>query len=100
MFMKKRIAKMDLWLLVATIILMAFGLIMVYTASSFLTVDQQGVSSNYYFIKQAIFFGISLLISFVVVLRMKTDKYKYFTPLLIIGIIVALAGLFLYGGLL
>ncbi len=95
--MKNRIAKMDLWLFMVTIILIIFGLIMVYTASSFLTIATQNVPSNYYFIKQAIFAIFSLTISLIFIIRIPTKSYKYFAPFLIIGVIVALAGLFLYG---
>ena len=94
---KNLIANMDLWLLLMTIVLAVFGLIMVYTASSFLTIAQQGVPSNYYFIKQAIFTGVSLFLSFVFVIRIKTDNYKYLAPIAVLLSIASLVGLFLYG---
>ena len=95
--MKKLIGKMDLWLLLFIIIYIILGLIMIYTASSFLTVAQQGVSSNYYFIRQGIFTIIGLLVSFIFVIRIPTKNYHFFTTILIIGIIASLTGLFVYG---
>ena len=95
--MKKLISKMDLWLLLFIMIYIILGLVMIYTASSFLTIAQQGVSSNYYFVRQGIFTIIGLLISFLFIIRIPTKNYRFFTTLLIIGIIASLTGLFVYG---
>lgn len=39
----------------------------------------------------------SFIIGFLIVIRFPTSKYKYIAPFAIVGIIVALIGLFAYG---
>lgn len=90
---------MDIWLLVLMIFYSIFGLIMIFSSSSVSTVLRYNVPQYYFFIRQAIFLLISFIIGFLIVIRFPTSKYKYFTPILIIGIIVALLGLLLYGKL-
>lgn len=97
--MKKLFAKMDLWLLVLLIIYSFLGLIMIFSASSVSTVLRYNVSQLHFFIRQAIFLLVSFFIGFIIVIRFPTSKYKYFAPLAIIGIIVALIGLLVYGKL-
>lgn len=94
--MKKLLSKMDLWLLTLTICYAVLGCIMIYSASSILTVLKQGVPANYYFIRQAIILVISFTVG-LIVLRIPTSKYRLFTPFLIIGITASLAGLYIYG---
>jgi len=88
---------MDIWLLVLMLIYSLFGLIMIFSASSVSTVLRYNVPQYYFFIRQAIFLLVSFFIGFVIIIRFPTSKYKYFTLLAIIGIIVALAGLLVYG---
>lgn len=94
--MKKYLAKMDLLLLSLTIIYCVLGCIMIYSASSVLTVLSLGVPSTYYFFRQALIVGISLTISFFV-LKIPTSKYKYLSYIGVVLIMVALIGLYLYG---
>ena len=94
--MKKYFAKMDLWLLTFTVIYAAIGAIMIYSASSILTVLSQGVASTYYFRKQIIVIIASFIAS-LVVLRVPTKKYKYFEYFSVILVIVLLMGLGFYG---
>ncbi len=95
--MKKLFAKMDKWLIVLMLIYSIFGLIMIFSASSVSTVLRYNVPQYHFFIRQAIFLVASFLIGILIIIRIPTSKYKYFNPFLIIGIIVALVGLFLYG---
>ncbi len=92
----KTIAKMDKTLLFLMIIFSVFGLIMIFSASSVSTVLRYHVPQYYFFLKQAIFLIMSFIIG-IVVLNMPTSKYKYFSFLLIVAIIGALTGLFIYG---
>lgn len=97
--MKKLFQKMDIWLLVLMFVYSIFGLIMIFSASSVSTVLRYNVPQYHFFVRQAIFLTVSFIIGFLIVIRFPTSKYKYFTPLAILGVIVALIGLFVYGKL-
>ena len=94
--MKKFFAKMDLWLLTFTFIYAIIGAIMIYSASSILTVLSQNVASTYYFKKQVVVLVFSFIASLVVI-RVPTSKYRYFHYLAVIATIVLLVGLSFYG---
>ena len=95
--MKKLITNMDIPLFLLTVFYAILGLIMILSASSVSAVLRYHVSSYYFFIRQAIFVLISFVVGFGFLLRFPTSKYKYITPVIVIVMIVALAGLFLYG---
>lgn len=95
--MKKLLSKMDIPLLIMMILYSLFGLLMVFSASSVSAVLRYDVSPHYFFIRQAIFVGVASVVGFFIVLCLPTSKYKYLSPFLIIGIIIALLGLFVYG---
>ncbi len=95
--MKNLISKMDKPLLILTIIFSILGLIMILSASSVSAVLRYQVSSSYFFFRQALFILASFFVGFFIILRIPTEKYKYFTPLMTIGIVVSLIGLFIYG---
>lgn len=97
--MKKLFAKMDIWLLILMLIYSIFGLIMIFSASSVSTVLRYNVPQYHFFVRQAIFLIGSFIIGFLIVIRFPTSKYKYLTPFAIVGIIVALIGLLVYGKL-
>lgn len=95
--MKNIISKMDKPLLILTFIYSILGLVMILSASSISAVLRYHVSSSYFFIRQLIFVVASMIIGFGFLLRFPTSKYKYITPVLVFGMIAALAGLFAYG---
>ena len=95
--MKKLLSKMDIWLLILMIIYSIVGLIMIFSASSVSTVLRYNVPQYHFFVRQAIFLIASFIVGFLIVIRFPTSKYKYITPFAIVGIIVALIGLFAYG---
>ena len=95
--MKKIFGKMDVPLLILMLVYSVFGLIMIFSASSVSTVLRYNVPQYHFFIRQAIFLLASFFIGFLIVVRFPTSKYKYFTPFAILGITVALIGLFVYG---
>ncbi len=97
--MKKLFSKMDIWLLILMIIYSIVGLIMIFSSSSVSTVLRYNVPQYYFFIRQAIFLIVAFIIGFLIVIRFPTRKYKYIAPFAMIGIIVALVGLLIYGGL-
>lgn len=90
------LSKMDKPLLFFTILYSVFGLIMILSASSVSAVLRYHVSTYYFFIRQLLFIIVSFAIG-IVILKLPTSKYKYFTPFLVLGILAALAGLFIYG---
>lgn len=95
--MKKLFAKLDIWLLILMVFYSIFGLIMIFSSSSVSTVLRYNVPQYYFFLRQAIFLIISYIIGFLFILRVPTKKYKFFAPILVIGIISILAILLLYG---
>ena len=97
--MKKMLSRCDKPLLLMMFMFSIFGLIMIFSASSVSTVLRYHVSPYHFFIRQAIFLIISFIAGFFVILNVPTKKYKYFSHILVIGIIVALIGLFAYGKL-
>ena len=97
--MKKLFVKMDLWLLILMIIYSIFGLIMIFSASSVSTVLRYDVPQYHFFIRQAIFLTISFIAGFIILHYPPTNKYKYLIPFALVGIIVSLIGLLIYGKL-
>lgn len=94
--MKKKLAKTDLLLLFLIILYSVLGCIMIFSASSVLTVLKQGVPSNYYFIRQCAILIISAIAAFIVT-RFPLKSYKYISYLLMILIGASLVGLLLAG---
>ena len=94
--MKKKLAKMDLLLLFFTILYSVLGCIMIFSASSVLTVLKQGMASNYYFIRQCAILGISALAA-IIVTRFPLKYYKLLSYLLMVLIGASLVGLLLAG---
>lgn len=95
--MRKVFAKLDKPLLIMTILYSILGIIMVFSASSISAVVRYHRSSSYFFIRQLLFIIIGYFFSILVILRFPTRKYKYVLPLLLLGIIVSLIGLRMYG---
>ncbi len=95
--MKKFFSKMDIPLLILTILLSVVGLIMIYSASSVSTVIRYGVPSYYFFVKQAIFIVAALVFSIIVILRLPTRNYSPLALPAMILIIFALGMLFVKG---
>ena len=95
--MKKLIAKMDIPLLIITIAFLVLGLVMVFSASSVAAVLRYAVKSNHFFMRQLLFIIAAIIVGFFIVLRIPTKKYKILAPMLTVGIIVSLIGLFAYG---
>lgn len=95
--MKRLFSKMDIWLLIIMVIYSIVGLIMIFSSSSVSTVLRYNVPQYHFFLRQAIFLVVSFLVGFLIVIRFPTSKYKYLAPFAIVGIIIALLGLFVYG---
>ena len=95
--MRKLFSKCDKPLLILSIIYCVLGLIMIFSASSVSTVLRYHVSVYHFFIRQAIFVILGLLAGVIVILRLPTARYRHLAILLIIIVISALVGLFMYG---
>lgn len=95
--MKKLWRDMDKPLFIMTVLYSIFGLIMIFSASSVSAVLRYDVSPYHFFIRQGIFLLVAYIVGFAIVLQLWTSKYKYFAPVLTVGIILALVGLFVYG---
>ncbi|MDD5835988.1 MAG: FtsW/RodA/SpoVE family cell cycle protein [bacterium] len=94
--MKKKIAKMNGWLLFLTILYSVLGCIMIYSASSVLTVLKQGLPSNYYFIRQVIILVVSFIGSLIVT-KIPIKSYRKISLLLMAALGASLIGLLAAG---
>ena len=95
--MKGAFQKCDKPLFVLMLIYCVLGLIMIFSSSNVSTVLRYHVSVYHFFIRQAIFLILGLLAGFIIILRLPTNKYKHFAIPIIIIVISALIGLFMYG---
>ena len=94
--MRKIFSKIDKPLLFITIAFFLFGLVMVLSASSMESYMRYGYGPYHYFYRQAIFVALGLIIFFIII-RIPTKTYTFFSYLLMIGIIVVLGALSVYG---
>lgn len=88
---------MDIPLLIVMILFLAFGLIMIFSASNVSAVLRYRVSTTYFFKRQLFFILGALLIGFVVVLNIPTKRYRFLGVLYFLGTVVSLFLLFVYG---
>ena len=96
--MKNISKKLDMPLLITTMILLILGLVMIFSASSISSVLQYNVSEYHFFIKQLIFIVIGL-VGGMIILKIPLKKYKYLYKPLMFLIIAMLAGLFVWGSI-
>lgn len=95
--MKKLLSKIDIPLFLMMILYSILGLVMVLSASSVSAVLRYHFSSYHFFIRQIIFVVFSFIVGIYIVLNIKTSRYKLFVPILVVGVLAALIGLFFYG---
>lgn len=93
--MKAKFKNMDKILFLLMVAFTIFGLIMIFSASSITAVLYNGLPERHYFMKH-LYIIIATWIFGYFVLSFPTYKYKVWGPLGIIGIIIALLGLFPY----
>ena len=94
--MRKILKNLDKPLLFLSILLFIFGLVMVFSASNVTAYMTRAVSPYNYFIKQAIFLVGSFILAFIMI-RFNTKAYGLISHILLIGIIIALIVLLIYG---
>ncbi len=97
--MKKLFSKMDIPLFILTILFSILGLIMIYSASSVTALIRYNVPTYYFFVKQVIFIVATLIVGFGIILKLPTRNYTALAWPAMIGIIIALALLFVKGKL-
>ena len=94
--MKSDYRKMNFLLLLIMLVYSAFGLLMIFSASSVAAVLRYKVSTNYFFIRQLIWTFIGYAVGLVVV-KLSTKYYRYFSKIAMFGIIFLLGFIFAAG---
>ena len=94
--MGKKFKYLDKPLLFISILLFIIGLIMVFSASNVTAYMSHAVNPYHYFIKQAVFLVIGIVLFFVMIV-FNTNVYGKVSHLLLIGNIAALVALLVYG---
>ena len=87
--MKKLFSKIDVPLLIMTILYCMFGLLMIYSSSSVSAIIRYNRPNYYFFLKQALIIVTILIVCFTLVLRVPTKKYH--------ALIWPLLGLVIFG---
>ena len=94
--MIKKIKYLDKTLLVVTLLLFVIGLIMIFSASNVTAYMSQAVSPYNYFLRQLIFLVIGIFLFFIMI-AFNANVYGKLSRPLLIGNIIALAVLLIYG---
>lgn len=94
--MKKNIKNINFLLLFFMIAYSILGLIIILSASSIAAVLRYKVSSNYFFLRQLIFIVAGYLAGLVVI-GVPTKNYRFFTKLLMYGMIAVLVMVLFFG---
>ena len=94
--MRKVFSKMDKSLLLICIMLLIFGLDMILSASSMESYMRYGYKPYHYFYRQTIFVAAGIVL-FLIIIHVPTKIYKPLSYILIIGSIIALITLTIYG---
>lgn len=95
--MRKLLSKMDIPLLLIMLLFIVLGLTMIYSASSVSSVVRYDYAPYHFFVRQAIFVGVSLFVGFTLIIRLPTRTYGALAWPLLIAIILALVLLFIKG---
>jgi len=95
---KKVLSKIDKPLFFAMLAFFIFGLIMIFSSSTIVSVVGFNKEPYNFFIKQALFLTVGL-IAFFIILFIPTKNYKKLSKFLLFVIIIALGGLIVYGEL-
>ncbi|MGX7418563.1 FtsW/RodA/SpoVE family cell cycle protein [Carnobacterium gallinarum] len=94
----KKLKYIDYYIFIPYIILSVIGILMVYSASSFVAVELQGKSATRYLILQSAFVFVGFFITmFVLMFKYKMLKNKQLMMAAVVVIIVMLIYLFLFG---
>jgi cell division protein FtsW len=91
--MNNAFKKMDMLLLITSIILMIIGVVSIYSASSVYSVLSKGADSNHYLVRQCIFIAVAFIFSLIFIFKFKMYKKKTLVYILLVFIMIALLGL-------
>ena len=94
--MKDVLKRIDIPLLISTIIFLIIGLIMIFSASSITAIEKYNLPEYHFFLKELEVIIAGAVISFII-LFIHTKRYSYLSYLLIIIMIVVLISLKTYG---
>ena len=94
--MKKILKNLDKPLIIVMLLLIAGGLIMIFSAGNITAFMKYGASPSRYFLRQAVFVVISLIAS-IMILPFHSKSYKFFASIGICGIAGLLIFLRLFG---
>ena len=92
------IKRIDKILLITSIILFVVGLIMIFSSSNVASYMKFNRAPYAFFLRQLIFLGLSFILSFFII-RFHTKTYSYISWFAIIGIIILLIVVLIYGSL-
>ena len=95
--MRKLFSKMDIPLFILTIFFVVVGLVMIYSASSISSVVRYGYAPYHFFIRQAIFVSVSLIVGIFIIIKLPTRTYGFLAWPALIAVILALLFLFING---
>lgn len=95
--MRKLFSKMDIPLFIMMLIFIVLGLVMIYSASNITAVVRYGFAPYHFFIRQAIFVIMALVVGFAIILRLPTRNYGPLAWIMILGLIGSLIFLFVNG---
>ena len=95
--MRKLFSKMDIPLFILTIFFVVVGLVMIYSASSISRVVRYGYAPYHFFIRQAIFVSVSLIVGIFIIIKLPTRTYGFLAWPALIAVILALVFLFING---
>ena len=95
--MRKRFKYLDKPLLIVTVFLFIIGLVMVFSASNVTAYMSHAVDPYYYFVRQAEFLLVGVVLSWFMIRFFNTKMYGKFAPILLIINIIALVVLLIYG---
>ena len=93
---KGNLGKLNYGLLILMVLYSAFGLLMIFSASSIAAVLRYKVPFNYFFLRQLLWTVIGVALG-IIVLKIPTKKYHIISTIAIYGIIIALAMVFIIG---
>ncbi|MBR3210889.1 MAG: FtsW/RodA/SpoVE family cell cycle protein [Bacilli bacterium] len=94
--MRRRFKYLDKPLLIVTVFLFIIGLVMIFSASNVTAYMSHAVNPYYYFLRQARFLGVGLVLFFIMI-GFNTKTYGKMSNLLLVGNIAALVILLIYG---
>ncbi len=97
--MKNLFKKMDKTLFIFMAVYTILGLVMIFSASSISAVLYNKLKESYFFTKQLEFAIAIWLVGLIFIIRFPTSKYQKLGPLIMLGILIALAGLYPYGSI-